>query len=133
VQWKTTYPEPNPAHTFSNVHRFPASRMLKPRVRLSWVASPITSSVGSFPSHQLYYNCYCCCIVFQQLSAAIFTAAIRGISLRQLYTGSASNKLRALDTAGQNNGSDVGKLEFEFSRLSCSLISCEENADCYFF
>lgn len=43
-----------------------------------------------------YYRCYCYCEVFQQLSAAAFTVAIKWISPRQLCTRSESNEFFTL-------------------------------------
>lgn len=77
--------------TLHTVNRMLAACWSSLGIQLLWVANPLYPLLPPIS----YYYCYCFCMVFQQLSALIFTAVIRWISVRQLYTGSEQNKLHA--------------------------------------
>lgn len=62
----------------------------QPWTQLSWVPGLLDPQLALFLPIS-YYRHYRYCVVFQQLSAATFTAAIKRISLRQLCTRSESN------------------------------------------
>lgn len=62
----------------------------QPWIQLLWVPGLLDPQLALFLPIS-YYRHYRYCVVFQQLSAATFTAAIKRISLRQLCTRSESN------------------------------------------
>lgn len=71
-------------HQTHSCHSLDLGSMLnQPWLQVSWVANPLQPQLSLFPTINYCY-CYCFCLVFQQLSAVIFTEVIRWISLRQL-------------------------------------------------